>query len=72
MRKVFVLKTASGWTLTLAQDMDAPEVNPTSILRCVDDLHRTPKSPLFGQDFAVFLPRERIVEFQTFLAPDEE
>jgi len=61
---------ASGWTLSRIYDA-AEDVDVTAPLRDPDDLSRQTAAPLFGHEYAVFLPRERVVKFETVVADQE-
>lgn len=67
MKKVIRYEFASGWVLSREHE-DSEEVDITAPLRMPEDLTRCSTEPVFGREFAVFLPREKVQRLYVGLA----
>lgn len=71
MKKRFEIKLASGWTLTKV--LEDGDESATEILREPGNLSKHDgQAPLYGREFDVYLPAQRVVGFETNLAGDTE
>ena len=73
MKKRMRFEFASGWVLY--RDFETSDSLPAFPLRHPKDLshfRQDEEIPIFGQEFAVFLPREQLVSFETHPSDGEE